>query len=78
MDAFARGLKTAARIRADGRMAEFVKKRYSSWDSGIGQRISEGKATFKDCEKHALKLGEVENLESGRQEYLEALFNEFI
>ena len=36
MDAFARGLKIAAAIRKDGRLAEFVKQRYSSWDAGIG------------------------------------------
>ncbi|HMO66008.1 MAG TPA: xylose isomerase [Verrucomicrobiota bacterium] len=78
MDAFARGLKAAARIRADGRLAEFVKQRYRSWDGGIGAKIEAGKATFADCEKHALKLGEVGELESGRQELLEAIFNEFI
>lgn len=78
MDAFARGLKAAARIRADGRLAGFVKHRYRSWDGGIGARIEAGKATFADCEKHALKLGEVTGLESGRQEMLEAILNEFI
>ena len=78
MDAFARGLKAAARIRADGRLAEFVKQRYRSWDGGIGAKIEAGKATFADCEKHALKLGEVGELESGRQELLESIFNEFI
>src|SRR3954467_2973849 len=31
MDAFARGLKIAAAIRADGRLADFVKSRYSTW-----------------------------------------------
>lgn len=78
MDAFARGLKVAARIRADGRLGDFVKNRYRSWDSGIGARIESGKASFADCEKHALKLGEVKGLESGRQELLEAIFNEML
>lgn len=78
MDAFARGLKVAARIRADGRLGAFVKDRYRSWDSGIGARIEAGKASFADCEKHALKLGEVKGLESGRQELLEGLFNEML
>lgn len=78
MDAFARGLKAAARIRADGRLAEFVQHRYRSWDTGIGAMIEAGKATLADCEKHALKLGEAPELESGRQEMLEAIFNEFI
>ena len=78
IDAFARGLKIAARIRKDGRLAEFVKNRYRTWDSGIGAAITSGQATLDDCEKHALAIGEVSGLESGRQEHLEALFNEFI
>ncbi len=43
MDAFARGLKIAAAIRRDGRLADFVKQRYSSWDGGIGAQIEAGK-----------------------------------
>lgn len=78
MDAFARGLKIAAAIRADGRLAEFVQNRYRSWNQGIGAKIESGKATFADCEKHALKLGEVPELESGRQEWLEAIYNEYL
>ena len=33
MDAFARGLKAATAIRADGRIAEFVANRYATWNS---------------------------------------------
>src|SRR5712672_681660 len=43
MDAFARGLKIAAAIRADGEFESFVKDRYSSFDSGIGAEIESGK-----------------------------------
>ncbi|MCZ7637827.1 MAG: xylose isomerase [Verrucomicrobia bacterium] len=78
MDAFARGLKIAARIRADGRLAEFVRQRYASWDSGIGRDIEKRKVGFEELEAHALKLGEVRNNASGRQEMLENLINEFI
>jgi xylose isomerase len=78
MDTFARGLKIAAKVRADGRIDEFVKNRYRSWDSGLGQRIEAGRASFTDCEKRALKLGDITELESGRQELLEAIFNESI
>src|SRR6266550_4545343 len=48
MDAFARGLKIAAAIRKDGRLAQFVAQRYRSWDSGIGAKVEAGKASFKD------------------------------
>src|SRR6185437_6716680 len=43
MDAFARGLKAAARIRKDDRLCGFVRQRYNSWDSGIGEKIEKGK-----------------------------------
>ncbi len=78
MDCFARGLKAAAAIRRDGRLDAFVKRRYRSWDSGIGAKIEAGRATLADCEKHALNLGEVNDLESGRQELLEAIINEYL
>jgi len=78
MDAFARGLKIAAAIRADGRLEEFVKNRYRSWDTGIGKKIESGKTSFKTLETYILKKGEVTKNESGRQEFLENLINEFI
>ncbi len=78
MDAFARGLKIAAAIHKDGRLAEFVKQRYASWDTGIGKKIESGKATMKEIEAYILKQGEVAPNTSGRQEYLENLINEFI
>ncbi len=78
MDAFARGLKTAAAIRKDGRLAQFVRQRYDSWNSGIGAQIEAGKAGFKDLEAYMLKKGDPAPNSSGRQEYLENLINEFI
>ncbi len=78
MDTFARGLKIAAAIRKDGRLGDFVQNRYRSWNTGIGKQIEQGKVGFKELEAYALKLGEVTSNESGRQEYLENLFNEFI
>ena len=78
MDTFARGLKIAAAIRADGRLADFVKQRYASWDTGIGAKIESGKVGFKDLEAYILKKGEAAPNTSGRQEYLENLLNEFI
>jgi len=78
MDAFARGLKIAAAIRKDGRLAEFVKSRYSSWDSGLGKSIEDGKESFETLEAYMLKKGEAKANTSGRQEFLENLINEFI
>jgi xylose isomerase len=78
MDAFARGLKIAAAIRRDGRLVEFVKQRYSSWDSGIGAKIEAGKINLRELEAYMLKKGEAAPNSSGRQEFLENLINEFI
>ena len=78
MDTFARGLKIAAAIRADGRFDAFLKERYASWDGELGQRIEGGKVGFAELEEHALALGEVSTNRSGRQERLEAIFNEFV
>ena len=78
MDTFARGLKIAAAIRKDGRLDEFVKNRYRSWDSGIGAKIEKGQVGFKELESYILEKGDIDPNESGRQEFLEALINEFI
>jgi xylose isomerase len=78
MDAFARGLKIAAAIRRDGRLAEFVRNRYQSWDSGIGARIEQGKIGFRDLESYILKKGNPDVNVSGRQEMLENLINQFV
>ncbi len=78
MDAFARGLKIAAAIRKDGRLAEFVRERYKSWDSGLGREIEAGKSSFEALEEFMLKEGEPRANVSGRQEFLENLINEFI
>jgi len=67
-DAFARGLKIAAEIRADGRLAELAKNRYASWDSGIGAAIEAGKEDFTSLEKHALSQPDPVQHTSGRQE----------
>ncbi|HID22565.1 MAG TPA: xylose isomerase [Planctomycetaceae bacterium] len=78
MDAFARGLKIAARIREDGVLTDFVKKRYRSFDEGIGKKIEDGTVTFADLEKYMLEKGAPDPNESGRQELLENIINEYI
>ncbi len=78
MDAFARGLKIAAAIRRDGRLAEFVRQRYSSWHTGVGEKIEKGKAGFKELETYMLEKGDIQPNASGRQEFLENLINEFV
>lgn len=78
MDAFAKGLKIAAQIRADGQFDSIVKDRYRSWDSGIGADIESGQADFGALEAHMLKRGDISPNQSGRQEMLEHLFNRYV
>src|SRR4051812_30952702 len=78
MDAFARGLKAAAAIRKDGRFEEFIRQRYSTWDSAIGKKIESGKVGFEDLEKYILEKKEIAPNPSGRQELLENIFNEYL
>jgi xylose isomerase len=78
MDAFARGLKIAAKLRADGALSTFVKNRYRGFDTGIGQEIEQGKATFASLEKHMLEKGNAAANESGRQEMLENIINDYL
>lgn len=77
MDAFARGLKIAHAMIEDGRVDDFVKARYSTFDSGIGAQIEKGEVGFAELEAFTLKNGEPA-LGSGRQEMMENLVNEFI
>ena len=78
MDAFARGLKLAAEIRADGELDQFVKDRYASWDQGIGAKIESGQANFTMLEAYMLDKGESDANQSGRQEMLEHLINRYM
>jgi xylose isomerase len=77
MDTYARGLEAAARIIGDGTLDRFVSERYSSYDSGIGKRITDGEVTIEELENYALAAGDVK-VGSGRQEMLEAELNRLI
>lgn len=77
MDAFARGLKIADKLITDGRVDEFVKTRYASWDSDLGKKIEAGDATFSDLEPLAHDKN-LESIPSSRQEMLENILNEMI
>ncbi len=78
MDAFARGLKIAVAMRADGALDKIVKERYTSWDTGVGAEIESGKASFATLEKYMLDKGEATPNRSGRQEMIENLINTYL
>lgn len=77
MDAFALGLIKAYEIIDDGRIDEFIEERYSSYKTGIGKKIIEGKTSLEELEDYTIKNGEV-TMESGRQEYLESVINNIL
>lgn len=77
MDAFARGLKVAAKLIEDRVFENFKENRYASYNEGIGKDIVEGKVGLKELEDYALN-NEVSPNASGRQEYLEAILNQYI
>jgi xylose isomerase len=77
MDSFARGLVNASKIISEGTKADWIKKRYSSYDSGIGADFEAGKADFKALEKWVMSAGEPKQL-SGQQEKYEVLLNQYI
>lgn len=77
IDAFARGLKAAARIIHDGRFEQALRQRYAGWDERLGQDIEQGRLGFAQLEQYTLEHGEP-RIQSGRQEMLENLLNEYI
>jgi xylose isomerase len=77
MDTFARGLLAAQKIVEDGILDDFVRRRYASYDHGIGHDILAGEASFETLEQYILDKGEPAP-QSGRQEMLESILAAYI
>ena len=77
MDVFARGLKNAAKMIEDKGFAKAVEDRYKGWSGDLGSSIESRKFGFDELEAYILENGEPE-LQSGRQEMLENLLNDYI
>ena len=75
MDSFALGLIKAVALIEDGRIDQFVKERYASFDSELGRKIRAGKATLEELSKKAVQAGNTPLPGSGKQEYLEGVVN---
>ena len=65
-------------ILCPGRLEENLKKRYKSFYEGIGKTVLDGSADLCSLAAHAEQLGDVKNVESGRQEYLESIVNQIL
>jgi xylose isomerase len=77
MDAFARGLKIAAKMHEDGRFSELVRTRYATWQEDLGRKIDAGGISLAELEQWALANPDPLPM-SGRQEAFENLFNEYL
>jgi len=77
IDTFAKGFRIASKIVNDGKLDKFIADRYSSYTTGIGKEIADGKVGFKELEIYAMGHDQIVN-KSGRQELLEAMLNKYI
>ncbi|MEL7497230.1 MAG: xylose isomerase [Planctomycetota bacterium] len=78
MDAFAKGLKIAAAIRADNAIDKIVDQRYANWESELGQKIESGSTSFAELEALMLEKGDACPNVSGRQELVENIVNRYL
>jgi len=77
MDAFARGLKIAEKLIKDKVFEKAIAQRYAGWDKDLGKKIESKKVSFVELAKYAEEHGEPK-LQSGRQELLENILNDYI
>ena len=77
MDAFARGLRTAAKLWEDKALENVISERYAGWETDLGKKIEAGGLTLEDLEKHALAADEP-TPPSGRQELVENILNDYL
>lgn len=76
-DNFARALITADKILSSSNYSKLFKKRYESFDTGLGKDYENGKLSLLDLYKIANKTGNYK-LVSGKQEMFENIINQFI
>ena len=74
MDAMAHALLNAAAVLEQSPLCQMVKERYASFDSGLGKKFEEGKASLEELYDYAKALGEPVAA-SGKQELYETLLN---
>ena len=74
MDAMAHALLNAAAVLEESPICQMVKERYASFDSGLGKKFEDGKATLEELYDYAKKNGEPK-VASGKQELYETFLN---
>ena len=74
MDAMAHALLNAAAVLEKSPLPRMVADRYASFDSGLGKKFEEGKASLEELYDYARKNGNPVAA-SGKQELYETLLN---
>ncbi|MHB9292912.1 xylose isomerase [Hollandina sp. SP2] len=77
MDSFAVGLEVAQRIIDDGKLGNFVKNRYASFDTGEGARFAQGELSLEALACLGTAYGTA-GITSGKQERLENILNQYL
>lgn len=77
MDAFARAMIIANRVRTESDYLKMRRERYASFDSGVGADFEAGKLSLEDLRDLAIKMGEPMQI-SGKQELYESIINQYI
>ncbi len=79
MDTFALGLLKAAEIIEDGRIDDFIEKKYSSFKTTEhGKKILQRATSLEELSAYACELGVPELPGSGNQEGLESIMNQIL
>jgi xylose isomerase len=76
-DTFARALLAADAILTKSSYKSLLKDRYASFDSGKGSDFEAGKLSLEDLYNIAKETGDVP-LQSGKQEFLENIINQYL
>ncbi|MBD3949264.1 xylose isomerase [Tuanshanicoccus lijuaniae] len=77
MDTYARGLKTAAKLKEAKYLDDLKEKRYASYSEGIGKRIVTGEETLESLTEYALEHQDI-TIESSHLEIVKSHLNDFL
>lgn len=78
MDTLALSLKIAARMLQDGELDRRVAQRYAGWSGDLGQKILKGYFTLEQLAQYARQRNLNPLHQSGHQEQLENLLNDYL
>jgi len=77
IDAFARGLRNAAKLKEEGALKRLVDERYRGWTEELGRKIEAGDYDLKSLEEW-VKTAVEPKKRSGKQELYENTLNRYI